>query len=418
MSSLTFYRYSCFTLLFLVFLTPTIWIPGAIGVRLEELFVLLWVGIFALLYRQKKLPEAYLPLRGSLLIFFSVVIIVSITAGSLLQLPASILDLLKFIWLVKALVIYFMFFNYIYQKDGYEMVRREYILKWFVRFGTLSAILCFQQYFDLFGLNSLYIPIIAPTQSYTLVSGYFAPRVVGMVGNPNLQGSVLALCLICHTFLCLRGRGEFKVSFFILLFIALLMTLSRTAFITAVFGIFMVVFLYRKNIAFTIFKVIVTVLLLALLTMAYLVLREYEALYSVVFFRFENLSQGIQEGSFAARFDSWRLNIEYFLKSPVFGVGPLPRAGIFEAADGEWFLILRTYGIVGLIWLLVFFFWPFLRVASSTLEMKNLRVFLLSVTGAIFVYMIPAGIITNSITISFVLILLSMYDYPIYKVGR
>lgn len=402
----------------MVFLTPTIWIPGVIGVRFEEFFVMLWLVVFAIFYRQGVLEAAYIPVRGAMLLAFAAIILLSITVGSVMQLPASILDLTKFIWLFKALMVYFIFFNYIARKDGYEMVRREYIIKWFIRFGVLSSIVCFQQYFDLLGLNSLYVPIIAPTQAYTLLSGYFAPRVVGMVGNPNLQGAILALCLICHTYMSLKGKGEWRVLFFLVLFTALLMTLSRTAFIMSVVGMFSMVFFYKKSMTFALLKMIGVALLLILLTMAYLVLREYEALYSVIFFRFENLSQGVQEGSFAARFEQWRLNIEYFMKSPIFGVGPLPRAGIFGAADGEWLLFLRTYGILGTTWLVLFFFLPLLRIRSKSVEIKNLRALFLALTAAIFLYMIPAGIVTSTITISFVLILLALYDQPLWLLAR
>ena len=101
------------------------------------------------------------------------------------------------------------------------MVRRHYILKWFVRCGVLSCFICFQQYFDLFDLNAKYIPFVAPTQAYTLLSGYFAPRVVGMLGNPNVQGAVLALSMVAHFYLILKGKAEFRITFFLILFIYL-----------------------------------------------------------------------------------------------------------------------------------------------------------------------------------------------------
>ena len=110
MTSLAFYRYSCLIILFMVFLTPTIWIPGVIGVRFEEFFVMLWLVVFAIFYRQGVLEAAYIPVRGAMLLAFAAIILLSITVGSVMQLPASILDLTKFIWLFKALMVYFIFF--------------------------------------------------------------------------------------------------------------------------------------------------------------------------------------------------------------------------------------------------------------------------------------------------------------------
>lgn len=417
MTSLTFFRYSCLALLFMVFLTPTLWIPGLLGIRIEELFVLLWVVILAYLLRQGSVPVVYLPIRSVFLIVFALIIATSIAVGSLMQLPASILDLTKFIWLIKGSLIYFIFFNYIYQKDGHEMVRRDYILKWFVRFGVLSAFICFQQYFDLFNLNAKYIPVIAPTQTTTLLSGYFAPRVVGMLGNPNVQGAMLALCMISHLYLCLRGKGEFKLLIFVILFIASVMTLSRSAFLMTVIGCFIVVMLYQKGIRFAMAKWLGFFLLIFLLALAYLTLRENEFLYNTIFFRFEKLLDTSQEGSLVARYERWAANIEYFLKSPIFGVGPLPRADLFEFNDGEWFLLLRTYGLVGLIWFFGFNFAPLLMVRSTHKAIRNLKGFSLAILGAIFLYMFPAALYTSTTTFSFVLILLALYDYPACKIA-
>jgi|GEM_PF-2017602 len=415
MKELTFYRYSCLALLFMVFLTPTFWIPGVLGVRLEELFVFFWVFIVAFLMKQGVIQAVYLPVRGAFLIGFCLLVIAGIAAGSVIQLPTSILDLTKFIWLAKAFLIYLVFFNYIYRKDHGEMVRRDYILKWFVRCGVLSCFICFQQYFDLFDLNAKYIPFVAPTQAYTLLSGYFAPRVVGMLGNPNVQGAVLALSMVAHFYLILKGKAEFRITFFLMLFIGVIMTLSRTSFLVAVIGCFGVVFLYQKGMKFTIAKWLGFVLLVILLAFAYLALRENEFLYNTIFFRFEKILEGGQENSLAARYERWAINYEYFLKSPIFGVGPLPRADIFEFADGEWFLILRVYGVLGLLWFLLFCFAPMLMVRSKHKEVKNLRSFMLATIGAIYLYMIPAAIFTSTITVSFVLILLALYDYPVYR---
>lgn len=388
------------------------------GFRLEEILMLFLLVVAVFFLKAGKFWDILIPSRALLLLAFSLIIITSISVGSFLGLPASILDLSKFIWLFKSIVVYIIFYNYVYCSESRVIERRDNILKMFVNLGVIASILCFQQYFDWFSLNQYYIEMVAPTQYETLMPGYrFPPRVVGMMGNPNVQGFILCLSLISFTYLYLKNSDSVRWVSFLCLFVAMAMTLSRTSLIVFFAGTIVLFMLYTKNRLFALYKLFLFVFICALLTGFYLLFKDNELVYTMVIKRFELLQNGVNDVSFNSRFHQWMLNVEYFKMSPIFGVGPLPRANIFGAADNEWLLLIRCYGIVGICWLMVFFFYPLLISRTTSVAFKNYKVFILSIIAASALYMVPAGIITSPHMFPFLLILLATLDHNVLIVG-
>tara|TARA_R110002072_G_scaffold255129_2_gene413848 strand:- start:899 stop:2110 length:1212 start_codon:yes stop_codon:yes gene_type:complete len=388
-------------------LTPVLKIPGFIGVRLEDLLVFCLIFYFAFIQR----ITFKVPMRVSLFVLFIPILLLSITVGSFLMMPASLLDLTKYIWLLKSIVIYLVFFNYIYGDSGEQENRIEEILRYFLIFSVVSSFICFQQYFNLFNLNKTYIPLIAPSQFTSLMPGYSSPRVVGMLGNPNLQGYVFALALNCMLFLLMKKRTIIMMVWAIVLLVAMLMTLSRGALVSFLVGALFLFFSYEKDRSFRIYKVFIFVFVCSILFIIIFWLKDNAVIYNLILFRFEMLSNISEDGSFVARFHGWLINYEYFKLSPLFGLGPLPRATeIFGMGDNEWLTFLRAYGVVGIVWLVCFMFAPcFLRCPSS-LATKNRKNLVLSVLIITCVYMVPAAVITNSGLIGILLVILTMYD--------
>ncbi|MDN3467131.1 hypothetical protein, partial [Pseudoalteromonas sp. APC 3495] len=100
-----------FTVFFL--LTPTVKVPGFIGIRFDDLLAFLIIFLFFLLSKSVTI-SVKVPVRAGLIIIFCLLMLISISWGSTYGLPASILDLTKYIWLAKLFVIYLVFYNYIY----------------------------------------------------------------------------------------------------------------------------------------------------------------------------------------------------------------------------------------------------------------------------------------------------------------
>jgi O-antigen ligase len=72
----------------------------------------------------------------------------------------------------------------------------------------------------------------------------------------------------------------------------------------------------------------------------------------VLFDKFQRISEGIFQmlngtnASLLARFDMWGDAMDLFSRSPVFGWGPA-KTSHPTVVDGEYFLLLRRYGVVG-----------------------------------------------------------------------
>lgn len=388
-------------------LTPMIKIPGFIGIKLEDLMV--FTIVFYYFFVQKITFK--LPIRAGFLLIFIPLLLISITLGSFLLMPTTLTDLTKYIWLLKALIIYLVFYNYMNSDMKQEDEQVDSILRLFVYFSVLASFICFQQYFNLFGLNKLYIPLVAPTQMTTLMEGYGSPRVVGMLGNPNAQGYAFAIALICCLYLYLVKGSKMVLLSTLFILLGLFMTLSRGALVCFVAGSLFLYLTYKKSWLFTVYKIIFLGILLVTLTILFVWLKDNEVIYNMVLFRFEALSNITEDKSFLARFHGWIINFEYFKSSPFFGVGPLPRSSdIFGTADNEWLFFLRSYGAVGTIWLILFMFLPFFIKKHKKLKQKNRKMFVISCAIATALYIIPAAVVTSSVLFPIFLVVLSMYD--------
>ena len=415
MKNSAFFKFSVMAILFFMFLTPTIFVPGFIGIRLEEIY-LLFFALVVLFVRNENGWCFKIPLRVVVLTIFLPLLMISTLMGELLSLPATLGDYSKIIWLIKAILLYLIFYNFTHS-DGHERISRiDFVLQNFIRFATISAVICYQQYFDIFKLNSVYIPIVAPTQYVTLMPGYPTPRVVGMLGNPNVQGYVLTLAIVSIIYFILNKRKKISYLTLTVLFIALFMTLSRGALVALVVGSVYLFLMYKKpNTNLFITKTVVIVLLVIVFYIAYHLFLENETLYNAIFYRFELLENATEDISFVARYDGWRINWNYFKVSPFFGVGLLPRAtDIFIGSDNEWLHFLRSFGIVGIFWLAIFLLTPILLTKNKPFEISNLNRFILSILVLSFTYMIPAAVILSPITFPFLLVFLSFSDRTVY----
>lgn len=403
-------------------ITPTFKIPGFIGLRIDDLIVFSLL-LFFLLSASFAQIRVKVPQRAVLLILFSFLLVLSIGWGSQYDLSTSLGDLTKFIWLIKILVLYIFIFTFIFSDAKTEKevnVRRNYVLNKIVVYGAISGLICLAQYINLFNLNGLYLPFIAGVHANTLIEGYASPRVVGMIGNPNAQGYLMALCLITATYLQLINFSKLRLLLILTILTALFLTLSRTSLVVLFIGIFILFLGYSADKKFFLKKVIFISVFFAILILLYFFLKNNETIYKLVLWRFETLENVKNDESMLARFHAWTINIHYFLKSPIIGVGPVPRGtNIFGSADNEWLLFARSYGVLGIIWLLCFFLLPFFQRSkfNGVLE-KNHSVFNLAIIVATIAYMIPAAVITNNGLNGLLIVILALKDNNYYSLNN
>jgi O-antigen ligase len=258
----------------------------------------------------------------------------------------------------------------------------------------LSALFGFAQYLNLGNINAVVSPYYAPTQMRGLL---IHGRITGTTPNPNEFGAlmVLASSVALSGALFLRRRISRVLSWLCLtvFVLALMYTLSRSALIALAIAIVFVLFLYAtKGMKAQEFRR----LLLAILLLAIIGLVDLQLVPEKFVYRTAQLSDVTQATSWQARVLNWKENLAIWKESPLFGWGP-GKATMTTIADNEWVLLLRRYGVVGLvifIWWFVSFYFGLTRIrrTSSVPETIALTMALQATLVAYAVYMIPAAI--------------------------
>lgn len=363
-------------------LFPTLRVAGFPGFRLEQIIVILMI---TLLFLRSALGNRNATANRNFVAAytgFSIFIILSISVGSFLGVNVIAND---FFELYK---IFIYLGAFILTSDAARTDEKRLIILRFVHFFLLlSCLVAFQQYFNLFGLNEKYVHIIAPTQYRTLVNNYANPRVVGMTSNPNeyaIMPGVGALISLCLYILTKQKKYIFSIGMF---FFTLLLTMSRTGLVFMILAIsalsfFRFVEIGQKNKRVDLLKFVI--ILVSIVLLGIMLLNWLPDSYT---WRIKDGLNLTANTSFQARIRNWQEHIEYYKKSPIFGLGPSKSVAFSHSADNEWLLLLRQYGIVGVIYFVFVFSAPFIRSKRSVYKKLYFSLIL-----AAAIYMIPAGI--------------------------
>lgn len=344
-----------------------------------------------------------------------------------------------FFELARILQYYLIFINYyvIFYKNSNNIKFFNSIILIIV---LIVGIVGFCQYFNVLGLNKYYVKVIAPTQYVSLMENYPNPRIVGLVGNPNVLGFFLALFLVYLLYLILINGLKFKYIIMSLIGnVLILMTLSRTAYVCLLVGeITLVFFAYFK------FKNIIKAFMYVLSIILFNVL--------LITIMPEKLTWRIMELINIEQIDSWqervKSNKEYWddYNDNIIGIGnnenkpdsntdvstnPCENEIIdinnnFNIAnyinkvighgpdklgtkhslifDNEWIMFLFRYGYIGLVSYIAMLLIPILYY--KFLDKKNWALYI-AITLMIFTYMIPAASYHCDILFAFYLVLVA-----------
>lgn len=320
--------------LFGIFLTPNIKVTAGIpALRLDDLTPIFWIVIMTL-FSQKisclSLPRI-IPLFGLLFL-----LPISILAGSIGGYDNSIGELTQYVRLIKYILIYLLAAEFINRtNDILWLLRRVAVL------GICLTALAVTQYFNVFGLNALYIPMVAPTQFLTLVNGYPVPRVVGMTGGPNEAAMLFALASISSLYAYVKYDRKLFLLAWAVCFLGVGMTGSRTGLVAGGVGILTLSALY----IFPHLKLKTLVFPTFICLSGALIISRF-ANFDLLLIRFLEVSTISDSASWNARVVNWEINMKMASENILFGVGPLTRAGL-GSADNDWLLIQRSYGIFG-----------------------------------------------------------------------
>lgn len=323
-------------------LTPALPMPGP-DIRLDDLIPVVW--LFAVLpFINMDLSRAEKIRLGALLAIMAL-IPVSIYAGWLVGFPAHPADFNQEIRLMKYVGVYLL------SAATFRLFPGDFARMCWLAVPLL--LLAIAQFIDLFGLNSAYVPIVAPTQYATLVNGYPYPRPVAMMGNPNVLGFAFVLFALASAHLAIRGNKAMVIPF-AAAFVGLLLTTSRTSLIACIVGLAALVAPHVRLGTISRQRAVIATLA-AIVVVAVLVLPP---VYNAVTWRFATLLTMFSEASWTVRLQAWQENLTLFRDYPLFGVGPLRRANFQFSPDNEWLLIARSYGVIGVAAIVALLFAP------------------------------------------------------------
>jgi len=225
-------------------------------------------------------------------------------------------------------------------------------------------ILGFLEYFNPGGLGLMVGNLYCKANHLQfMISG--SRRIVLSGTDPNVGAAIAALFFLFNFFKIVIYKKKTSIVNTFLLLVIIMMASSRTIFLAL--AVFLFIFLLTSKSVKFIYKFI---LILGIVGFAML-----------LYDKFEYISKGFsmalkaENQSLLVRFESWRDAWDIFLKSPLFGWG-IAKSTMTTIVDGEYFLLLRRYGILGTFTILlsIFFmpFWNYFSIKKSSNKQINL----------------------------------------------
>ncbi len=376
-------------------LLPAFRLSG-VGVRIDDIAPILWASTYCI----SLLTRTWRPIeltRIASLLALALILPLSIANGIINGYDGSLADLGQWFRIVKFVAIYAM--ATVFFSGGGSPLKVATIIS---RCGWLLLAICLDQYFDFSGLTRSYVPYVAPTQ-WEAVVNHPTPRPVGMIGNPNEAAFLFVLIGIASTFLFSVTGKKTALLMSIFVVLGIVLTLSRTALASylAALSIFMVFYFAHM---FTVRGLGIS--LLIAIGIGYSI--TISSVQERFLWRFERaFEMGEDDKSVSVRYENWQENFGIATQHPILGVGPLRRADFEHAADNEWLLLWRSYGLLGILSFISFFAIPNLMISD-----KARRATAWALTVAVFAYMLPAAAFHSLSLFGLVMVVVACTDCP------
>jgi len=376
-----------FHIIFLIVSVSIFFIPPIITIlninfRIDDIIILTLIPIILVfLYKRVEFP-----IYSKILISFFISICISIIYGYLvLSVPFSMRDINELIRMLKP----FFFFSFLllFYKDSLVQISFKFLniaMIIFIFIGLSESL-------KIPYLNDLFISIYSSgTQSGI-------SRINTTTLNPN-DGAILTLFFLFFSInmLLVYKKLYYFISSLSLIFI-LLNTGSRTAFLIAII-FFIVFFISTKTL-----NIKHKILCLLIMCISLIILYPYIENYINRILTLVNAVK-LEDSSLNVRFNLWNEALQIFYESKIFGWG-VAKAIHHTTVDGEYFIILRKYGIIGLCFLLFLMIYPLSvikkKIRNTTLQNEE-KVLLYT----LFSYILAGLLVmfTNNFFTSYILI--------------
>lgn len=354
------------TLISFFFLPPLKF--GRMGIRIDDILILLIIPLL-IFYRRKVYKSSLINIMLLLLLFM----LFSTWYGNIfLDVPYTIRDYNEIIRLSKPLF----FAIFIYYMDCQNL--KKIIFNIFYYGSYFIIFVGFFQYFDPFGVGAI-LSKIYTSESQIEAALYSQVRRVTLTGSGPNEGAVLAsYFLLFNYFSFIYKRKGIYLLLFLGLFIDILFTSSRTVFLGVLVTLLLNIFFSSR--AKIYYKLILFFLLLGIVIY---ILSYFSYIYDGLI-----LALNGKNTSLLKRFVIWEEAYELFKQSMLLGWGPA-KAIHTTIVDGEYFLFLRRFGIVGMFLLIVLILYPL----KFTKKVKKKKDNDLNILYNTLVFLIPLALI-------------------------
>ncbi|OOF18196.1 hypothetical protein BZJ17_16435 [Salinivibrio sp. IB574] len=308
-----------------VFFLPKLDIDG-ISLGLDNILIL-GIGPLILLYRMKISTNSYVLV---LMAWLFLAVISTVSGYALLGVPVSFSDFSELIYLSQPLL----FLLCVYPVSRRFLYENTYKIFYYGSF--VFVFIGFMQYFDLLGIGVLISRMYAKGIHLEFAIDPYFKRVTLTSPGPN-DGAVLCSFFLVFNFL-MYSLNKRKIHFLLLFLLAacLLFTSSRTIVVGVASSLLLGFFISKR---ISIFR---KLFLFLLMFIGASFLLPYVS----------HISQGLvsawngENSSLLQRFELWHDALLLFSQSPVVGWGPAKQLHS-TLVDGEYFLLLRRYGVLG-----------------------------------------------------------------------
>lgn len=384
--------------LVLLIVVSSVFFPGIMindfSIRIDDFLVF---ASFPLLFFLKKSVSSSRVSIRFLLVMVSL-IFSTFFGYMILGVPLSIRDFNELVRLSKPLLLLII----IHYCD--KEFLKIHLIKFF-QFGTIIIFaFAFLEFFNVLGFRKV-LSVLYSSENYLFDGNY---RILLTSANPNVAAAIVFYFILYQLTSFILNRNK-MIPFFLMmvLLLVLLMTSSRTILLAfvLVFALGMLRLLKTQKLLSIVVFVSVGVFTVFLV--------QY---FSYLSIGFETFASG-SNGSMLIRYQNWKEAMLLFKESPVFGWGPA-KAIHETVVDGEHFLLLRRFGVIGysLILLLlssgVSLFFKSKKVLLDTIDQKIVYISFYSIFG-IFVLMVTNNFFSSYQLMLLYVLILSIAEHKI-----
>lgn len=221
---------------------------------------------------------------------------------------------------------------------------KTYLMFFILVIVIVSISISFIQYFNVFGLNKIMIPVYS-AKYVTLITGESWRRIIGTIGNANYWGLWMAFCFVATIYYVVIERNILAMFLIVPIFLSIVMTGSRTALISCFCGT--VAGFCVKTSKDSAKKILSVFILFGFVGILF---------YGYTFFTskyYDNQSRFDVKNihTLEMRIDYWINGVESVLTKPyqiLTGQGP-DKSAKSTFGDNIYFRIFRDYGLISLI---------------------------------------------------------------------